>query len=106
MVKHIRRVAGILCNILGVLCAAYLGIWRMLVVPIHVLYGSFVSGNLTFSLLVVCGVKIILSTTVTGLIFCIGYIGYNCFKGTEDPDWDELEAKRIQRVNKEERKAS
>ena len=33
-------------------------------------------------------------TTLAGLIWCIGYIGYNHFKGTEDPDWEVLEEQR------------
>jgi hypothetical protein len=39
-----------------------------------------------------CGVKILLSTTFAGLVWCIGYIGCNYFKGEEDPDWGELNA--------------
>ncbi|MDD6480744.1 MAG: hypothetical protein PUF65_00500 [Lachnospiraceae bacterium] len=106
MVRSIRRAAGILCNILGVFAAAYCGIWKMLVIPVYTLYIAFIGGHLSLSLIAVCGVKMLLSTTVAGLVFCIGYVGYNCFKGTEDPDWDELEEKRMQRLHKEERKAS
>ena len=46
-------------------------------------------------------VKMIVSTTVAGLIWCIGYIAYNHFKGTEDPDWDELKAKHRKHVEEE-----
>ena len=28
---------------------------------------------------------------IAGLVWCIGYIGYNHFKGTEDPDWAAIE---------------
>ena len=28
-----------------------------------------------------------------GLVWCIGYIGYNFFKGDEDPDWAAIEAR-------------
>jgi len=26
-------------------------------------------------------------------VWCIGYIGYNFFKGNEDPDWAAIEAR-------------
>ena len=26
-------------------------------------------------------------------MWCIGYIGYNFFRGTEDPDWNTIEEK-------------
>ena len=28
---------------------------------------------------------------MAGLIWCIGYIAYNHFKGTQDPDWETME---------------
>jgi hypothetical protein len=39
-------------------------------------------------------IKILFSTTITGLIWCLGYIAYNYFKGNEDPDWDAIEEER------------
>ena len=50
--------------------------------------------ELTLSLIIACAIKILFSTTLAGLIWCIGYIGYNHFKGTEDPDWEVLEEQR------------
>ena len=51
-------------------------------------------------------VKILFSTTLTGLIWCIGYIGYNHFKGTEDPDWDKLNPLNDTNDYEEERRVS
>ena len=62
--------------------------------PLGAIYFAFVNGELTLSLIIACAIKILFSTTLAGLIWCIGYIGYNHFKGTEDPDWEVLEEQR------------
>ena len=46
-------------------------------------------------------IKIAFSTTFGGLVWCIGYIGYNHFKGTEDPDWEAIEERWRQKHGKE-----
>lgn len=91
MKKKIRLALGFVCYALGVLTALYVGLWKMICLPIQALYGAFVAGNVTLSLIAVCAVKIYFSATLAGLIWCIGYIGYNHFRGTEDPDWDAIE---------------
>jgi hypothetical protein len=34
-----------------------------------------------------------LSTTFAGLVWCIGYIGYNYFGAQDDPDWEILNSR-------------
>ena len=91
MKKHINALLGFVCYTIGVIAAAYYGLWKMLVLPLHTLAVSFLAGDLNITLLAVCVVKILFSTTMAGLIWCIGYIAYNHFKGTQDPDWETME---------------
>ncbi len=91
MKKHINALLGFVCYTIGVIAAAYYGLWKMLVLPLHTLAVSFLAGDLNVTLLAVCVVKILFSTTMAGLIWCIGYIAYNHFKGTQDPDWETME---------------
>ena len=58
------------------------------------------------TLLAVCVVKILFSTTMAGLIWCIGYIAYNHFKGTQDPDWETMEKEYMAEKEEKERQAS
>ena len=101
MKKNLSMLIGFICYGLGIVCSIYYGLWKMLLLPIHALVTTFLAGNLTFPFVIACGVKILISTTITGLIWCIGYIAYNHFKGTEDPDWDELKAKHRKHVEEE-----
>ena len=94
MRKHMNELLGLICYGLGVIAAAYYGLWKMLLLPIHTLAISFRTGGMTFPLVAACGVKILLSTTMAGLIWCIGYMAYNHFKGTEDPDFKAMEEER------------
>ena len=93
MKKFWRTILGRICYILGVFFALYVGGWLMLICPIKNLLDAFSTGTLTGPMLITNIIIIALSTTFAGLVWCIGYIGYNFFKGTEDPDWNELEAK-------------
>lgn len=88
MKKSIQMLMAVICQLVGVIGAVYVGGWVMLLQPIGVLYRAFIGGSLSMSLIVVCGLKIFFSTTFAGLVWCIGYIGYNYFKGNEDPDWE------------------
>jgi hypothetical protein len=81
---------ALLCNVFGTIAAVYVGGWLMLLQPVYMLYTSFAGGTLTLPLVVSCAVKMLLSTTFAGLVWCIGYIGFNYFKGDEDPDWTAL----------------
>lgn len=93
MRKKINQWLALLCNVLGTLAAVYVGGWMMFLRPIHTLYTAFLGHEMTIQLVLTCGVKILLSTTFAGLVWCIGYIGSNFFKGDEDPDWNVLNAK-------------
>ena len=77
MKKKCDKLLGILCYALGILAALYVGGYHMLTLP----------------LLLKSIIKIAFSTTFAGLVWCIGYIGYNFFKGNEDPDWAAIEAR-------------
>lgn len=77
MKKKCDKLLGILCYALGILAALYVGGYLMLTLP----------------LLLKSIIKIAFSTTFAGLVWCIGYIGYNFFKGDEDPDWAAIEAR-------------
>ena len=93
MKKKCDRLLGILCYALGILAALYVGGWLMLIKPIHVIIIAFGNDMLTLPLLLKSIIKIAFSTTFAGLVWCIGYIGYNFFKGNEDPDWAAIEAR-------------
>ena len=99
MKKHINALLGFVCYTIGVIAAAYYGLWKMLVL-------SFLAGDLNVTLLAVCVVKILFSTTMAGLIWCIGYIAYNHFKGTQDPDWETMEKEYMAEKEEKERQAS
>ena len=100
MKKHINALLGFVCYTIGVIAAAYYGLWKMLVLPLHTLAVSFLAGDLNITLLAVCVVKILFSTTMAGLIWCIGYIAYNHFKGTQDPDWETMKKERKKKKRK------
>lgn len=94
MKKQVKAVLGLICYALGIIFALYVGFWQMICRPLAGLYFALVAGELTLSMILACAVKLLFSTTFAGLIWCIGYIGYNYFKGTEDPDWETLEEQR------------
>lgn len=94
MKKRICMALAFLCYALGVLAALYVGFWGMICMPLQDLYNAFVSGDVSLFLIAACAVKILFSTTLAGMVWCIGYIGFNHFKGTKDPDWDALEEQR------------
>lgn len=93
MKKKCDKLLGILCYALGILAALYVGGYLMLIKPIHVIIIAFGNDMLTLPLLLKSIIKIAFSTTFAGLVWCIGYIGYNFFKGNEDPDWAAIEAR-------------
>ena len=91
MKKKVSHILGVLCYALGIFFALYVGGWLMLIKPIHMLMDAFSNDSLTLTLLLKSIIKVAFSTTFAGLVWCIGYIGYNHFKGTEDPDWAAIE---------------
>ena len=94
MKKKWNLLLGIICYTLGVFLTIYIGGWVMLIKPIRLLLTAFSAKTLTFTMLVNCIIKIALSTTVGGFLWCLGYIGFNHFRGTEEPDWENLEKKK------------
>ena len=82
---------------------AWFVLWKMLLIPLRMLYVAAVNGELSATLVIACAIKILFSTTMSGLIWCIGYIVYNHFKGTEDPDWEAIEARRMKRRDEDEK---
>lgn len=97
MKRRICMVIGFSCYMTGVICAAYYGLWKMLCIPLHQLFAACIAGELTLTLVLACGIKILFSTTLTGFIWCLGYIGYNYFKGDEDPDWESIMSERMKK---------
>ena len=83
MKKKCDKLLGILCYALGILAALYVGGYLMLIKPIHVIIIAFGNDMLTLPLLLKSIIKIAFSTTFAGLVWCIGYIGYNFFKAIE-----------------------
>ena len=90
MKKNVQRILAMTCYLLGVLLAVCYGGWKMFIKPIEKLIVVGMAGELTLTFVLANLFTILMSTTVAGFIFCIGYIGYNYFKGTEDPDWSLL----------------
>ncbi len=93
MKKRVQQLLGSTCYVLGLLAAIYVGGVIMLLHPIEALYAAYVTGTLTVHMVLINVIIMLLSATIAGLVWCIGYIGYNYFKGTEDPDWDEINAR-------------
>lgn len=91
MKKKCDRILSLVCYALGIFAAIYIGAYLMLLQPVQSLWTAFYQGGLTLSLVFASVVKIGLSTTCAGFVWCLGYIGYNYFKGTEDPDWETME---------------
>lgn len=78
---------------MGIFLSAYVGGWVMLFEPLFILIHSISNGSLTLDMALICIVKIALSATMAGFIWCLGYIGFNHFKGKDEPDWEALESK-------------
>ena len=92
-----RKVSNILaacCLILGSFFAIYVGGWVLLIKPIHTLITSFSKGSLDMNILIWSIIKIAFSMTFAGFVWCVGYVGYNHFIGSEDPDWEAIERER------------
>lgn len=79
-----KMLMAIICYAAGVSASIYVGAWLMLLQPIHEVMTAFSEDSLTFAFLAVRIIKIVFSTTFAGLVWCIGYIGYNHFKGRND----------------------
>lgn len=93
MKKKWSMILGVICYALGIFCSIYVGGWLMLIKPIQGLLTAYTLKTLTLSFLVKSIIKIAFSSTFGGLVWCIGYIFYNFFRGTDDPDWNAIEEK-------------
>lgn len=100
MKKRWKVILAAACYIFGVFASIYIGGWLMLVKPVRLLMYAYGTGTFSVRLLVSCIVKIVLSTTVAGLVWCVGYIGCNYFKGTED-EYDRLLRQELERRHRQ-----
>jgi len=88
-----HRKTAITFYILGTIAALYVGVFLLIVKPVYDLYIGITTGLLSFHYIFPILIKILLSGTVGGFVWCIGYVMFNHFMGTEDPDWDALNPK-------------
>lgn len=102
--KKWRKLLGIASYSLGVFSSLYVGGYLMLIKPVGKIMNAFSADTLTFSILIYNLIIIAFSTTFAGLVWCLGYIGYNFFKGTEDPDWEAMEQAWLQKKKEKEEK--
>ena len=91
--RKVRMFFAHLSYTIGVVAGIYIGGWRMLILPLRQLLYALAHHNFTTSFIAICVLKMVLSLTVGGILFCVGYIGYNSFKGKDDPDWDAINAR-------------
>ena len=71
MKKYLKRLIVIIFEVAGCFLALYLGGYWMLFRPIKWLYLGFTGGTLTLKLIAINVIKIFLSTTVFGAVWCI-----------------------------------
>lgn len=90
MKKKFQMFMAMVCYAFGIVSSVYVGGWMMLILPVQRLLGAYSAGMLSLSLVIVSAIKIFLSLTVAGFFWCVGYVGYNHFIGTEDPDWEAI----------------
>ena len=91
MRRRLGRIMAVLSYGMGIFLSIYVGGWMMLIQPLCLLINAISQRQCTFQLFMSCVLKIFLSATISGLVWCVGYIGFSHFKGKEEPDWEELE---------------
>lgn len=72
--KYYNKAVFCICNLLGSLIALYVGGWMMLVHMVWITYIAFTIGKLTVLRLFLTVVCALLSTTVAGGIWSLGYM--------------------------------
>lgn len=77
MNRNIRMIISVAVYFIGLAIAIYVGGWLMLIKPIKRTIVAYTLGTLTLPQLVVTVVKCLCSLTVTGFIWCLGYIASN-----------------------------
>ncbi len=95
MEKKRHLIIAIFFYIAGTAAAIYVGAFLMIIKPIYLLYTGFVSHTLTAGFVIRMCVRLFLSATVFGFIWSVGYVLFNRFMGTEDPDWSKLNPKTL-----------
>lgn len=93
MKKKFNQIMASICYVLGIVGFLYVAGYMLMIQPIQELLNAFTTNTLTLNQLIINILKIALSTTIGGFVWCVGYIGFNYFKGTEDPNWDEKNPK-------------
>ena len=77
MGRNIRMALSVAIYILGLAVSVYVGGWIMLLKPVKETIAANTLGTLTLTQLLISVIKCISSMTVSGLIWCIGYIASN-----------------------------
>ena len=84
MNRNIRMLLAMIIYLTGFAVAIYVGGWVMIIKPVKYTISAYALGTLTLSQLVVSVMKCISSLTVTGLIWCLGYIASNHIYDSRD----------------------
>ena len=77
MGRNIRMALSVAIYILGLAVSVYVGGWIMLLKPVKETIAAYTLGTFTLTQLLISVIKCISSMTVSGLIWCIGYIASN-----------------------------
>lgn len=77
MSRNIRMALSVAIYLLGMAVSVYVGGWVLLLKPVKETIAAYTLGTLTLPQLVISGVKCISSMTVSGFIWCVGYIASN-----------------------------
>lgn len=75
---------AVIIYLTGFAVAVYVGGWVMIIKPVKYTISAYTLGTLTLSQLIVSVIKCISSLTVTGLIWCLGYIASNHIYDSRD----------------------
>ncbi|GFI25207.1 hypothetical protein IMSAGC012_00314 [Lachnospiraceae bacterium] len=84
MSRNLKILLASAVYLLGFAVSIYVGGWIMLLKPIRGTIAAYTLGTLTFPQLAIAVIKCISSMTVTGLIWCIGYIASNSIYDSRD----------------------
>lgn len=84
MIRNIRMLLAVIIYLTGFAVAVYVGGWVMIIKPVKYTISAYTLGTLTLSQLIVSVIKCISSLTVTGLIWCLGYIASNHIYDSRD----------------------
>lgn len=77
MGRNVRIILAAAIYLFGIAVSVYVGGWIMLLKPVKETIAAYTLGTLTLPQLAVSIMKCISSMTVSGLIWCMGYIASN-----------------------------